>query len=80
MIRFAITHVNISNMRTLTDHAQARFMYPTRVEAEQAMAAILANSSPDRIDDVFGPKARETFEVREVDCWESGDPKSIWFD
>jgi hypothetical protein len=80
MIRFAITHVNTSNMRTLTYHAQPRFMYPTRVEAEQAMAAILANSSPDRIDDVFGPKARETFEVREVDCWESEDPKSIWFD
>jgi hypothetical protein len=55
-------------------------MYPTRDEAEKAMAAILANDPPDRIDDIFGPKARGTFEVRPVDCWESGDPKSIWFD
>lgn len=75
MIRFAITHVAKDGNRTLSDHAQGRYMYATHHEAAQHLSDILSANSKEKIANVFGPNALKTLAIREVECWDNGDPK-----
>jgi hypothetical protein len=79
VIRFAITHVAKDGNRVLSDPAQARYMYATHREATQHLSDILAANTKDRIASVFGPKALTTFAIKEVDCFDNGDPKRTVF-
>jgi hypothetical protein len=75
MIRYAITHVNKDGMRTLTFANQGRNLYETR-EIAEASVDLLKDSLREK---VLGDMA-DTLEVRQVDCYESGDAKGIFFD
>jgi hypothetical protein len=75
MKRFAITSIGVDGLRTLTFANQGKNFYSTRREAQTAL-------------DIFKPSLRakilferaDTLEVREVECWESGDAKGIYFE
>ena len=75
MRRFAITHKNGQGMRTLTFANQGRHHFDTRTEAEAALKSI----EPSLRAKVLGSLA-DTLEVREVDCYDLGDAKGIYFD
>jgi len=72
--RYAITHVGKDGLRTLTFANQGRNHYATRAEAE----ALIALFAPG-LRSVLGAKTA-TLEVREVDCYDHGDAKGIYFD
>ena len=72
MTRFVITHVDRGSLRVLSFGAQARWTYVTREEAEAKMRAVLGNPHND-IAKIYGAQSVGTFEVREVECHESGD-------
>lgn len=72
--RFAITHVDEHGQRTLTFANQGRNHYETREAAEKAMREF----EPDLRAKVLGDRA-DSLEVRDVECWPSGDAKGIYF-
>lgn len=82
MKMYAITHVNAKlGLRQLTFGNQGRNHYKTRDEAEAALklyAPSLGGSWP--ILKVLAPGEAETLEVREVDCYDHGDAKGIYFE
>lgn len=73
-IRYAITHVGKDGLRTLTFANQGRNHYVTREEAEALMALFAPG-----LRNVLGAKTA-TLEVREVECYDHGDAKGIYFD
>ena len=74
MQRFAITHINSTGLRTLTFANQGRNHYATYAEAEEAMRMY----EPELPKVLMG--RADTLEVREVECYENGDAKGIYFD
>ena len=76
MIRYAITHVNRDGMRGLTRANQGRNHFDTREAAEGFIAAMKRNNSPGILLQMYN----DTLEVREVDCYEHGDAKGVWFE
>lgn len=76
---YAVTHVNKDGMRTLTYANQGRNHCDKREDAERKLAALVQNTTVDRLEQIFGNQALGTFDVREVDCYDHGDAKSIWF-
>ena len=75
MKRYAITHVGGLGLRTLTLPNQGRHHFDTLAEAEYALKLL----EPDLRAKVLGSLA-DTLEVREVDCYDHGDAKGIYFD
>lgn len=75
MKRYAITHVGGLNLRTLTLPNQGRYHFDTLAEAEAALASLKESLRAK----VLGSTA-DTLEVREVDCYDHGDAKGIYFD
>lgn len=81
MIRYVVTHMGTKGLRTMTLPSQARNTHETQESAETAMADLLnVEENGNDIPGVFGKQAVGTFEVRPVECWKGGDPKSKWFD
>lgn len=75
MIKYAITHICDNGMRTLTFANQGRHHYETRELAEEALKLF----EPSLRAKILGARA-DTLEVREVDCYDHGDAKGVWFD
>lgn len=76
-IRFVLTHVNRSGVRTLLQAQQGRYTYATAEEA-QALLDAIRPSYAARPETDFDAA---TMEVRPVECWPvHHDPKRIWFD
>lgn len=79
MIRHVITFKNASGQRQLMGPNQGRHFSRTREAAELKLKNLLDNTSENSLIQIFGPQALNTFEVRECECYESGDAKSIYF-
>ena len=73
MTRFVVTHIDRGGCRVLTFGAQARWAYETREVAEDHLRRVLANPHND-IPNIYGPQSTDTFEVREIEWYETGDP------
>lgn len=78
MILFNVTFVTKNGLRTLVTPAQGRYMKKTREEADQDLKDLLANNTEDRLAEVFGKQALGTFRVDPFDCYDHGDPKSVY--
>lgn len=80
MIRFAITHINREGRRTLSYPNQARYHFDDRDLAEKVLKNYSdpTDHSRHNIALHFGNQALGTFEVREIDCHETGDAKDIY--
>ena len=75
MERFAITHFNKkTGVRQVTFANQARNMYDSRQEAQEAMELY----ETDLRSKILGESAN-TLEVRSVECYDNGDAKGIYF-
>jgi hypothetical protein len=75
MVRYAITHfVKETGLRQLTFANQSRNHYNDRKEAEKAMSLY----EEDLRAKILGAAAN-TLEVREVQCYDNGDAKGIYF-
>ena len=79
-IRYAVTHVNRDNMRTLTGRNVSHNHFDTTEAAREYIAEMLKNNTPALLADVYGPQALGTFEVRPVECYMHGDAIGIYFD
>lgn len=79
--RFALTHVGRDGLRKLSTANQGRHFYDTREDADEHLAALLAQNSKDRLAEVFGPQVVGTFAIRSVECYvPGGDAVGIYFD
>lgn len=67
-------------MRQLTHPNQGRYLSDTKEDAERRMGLLLSASNEGQIRSVFGAKAVDSFQVRPVECYETGDAKGIYFD
>lgn len=77
VIRYVLTHLDKSGMRTLAGAAQGRWTYATHEEAESRLAELLAGNGADRIAELYG----QPLQVRPCTCWAGHfDPVSIYFD
>ena len=75
--RYVLTHSSKVGLgRVLMYPCQSRYTYLTRDEAEAELRNVLANNSEHSLKELFG----FPLEVREVDCWPHGDPKSRYAD
>ena len=77
MIKYNISYIAKDGVRTLMGPAQGRYMKDTREEAKQCLKALMENSE-EKLIEIYGPQSRGTFRVDEFDCWDHGDPKSIY--
>lgn len=75
---FQITYINKYGLRTLLGAAQGRHMHHGREAAEEFLAALLANNAEARLVEVFGEQSRGTFRVNPFECYDHGDPVSIY--
>jgi len=75
-IRYVITHVQ-HGRRVLSSPAQGRYTHLSRDAAHDRLLDILRNNDAERLRATFGEDPQ--FEVREVECWNSGDPKRTVF-
>ena len=80
MKKYHHTHINKQGMRQLTGTNQGRFFSDTQIEAVTKMREFLLGTTPDSIAQHYGIQAVNTFEVREIDCYETGDARGIYFD
>jgi hypothetical protein len=75
---YAVTHIiqhgPMTGTRTLTFANQGRNHYRTREDAERSLAQYRPG-----LEMSIG-KAADTLEVREVECYDHGDAKGIYFD
>lgn len=78
MKRYAITHVSRkSGLRVLTFANQGRKHFDTRQEAREHLEAL---KGPDGLCRVLDPQEFLSLETREVECYDHGDAKGIYFD
>lgn len=77
---YNVSYILPNGLRTIMGPAQGRHMKATREEAEETLAAILANNSPDRLLSIFGPRFIETARVDAFECYGHGDPVGIYVD
>lgn len=77
-IRYNITFMSKSGLRTLLGAAQSRVMHDTRESAEKHLAALLTNTGEDRLAEIFGEQSRGTWRVDPFECYSNGDPKTIY--
>lgn len=75
MQRYAITHLGKDGLRKLTFANQGRNHYDSKQKAQEAMEAL----EPELRGKILGDMAN-TLEVREVECYDHGDAKGIYFD
>jgi len=80
MQRFAITYLAKNKMRKLVHPNQGRYFSDTEEDANKQLETMLRSNTQAQFADVFGEQAVGTFEVRPVECYDSGDAKSIYFD
>ena len=74
-VMYAITHVGKDGYRRLTFANQGRNHYETKEEAEDMRKAF----EPDLREKILHELA-DTLEVRQVECYDHGDAKGIYFD
>jgi len=77
---YQVTYVQKDGLRTLMGAAQGRLMHHSREAAEEFLVALLQNNAEDRLVSVFGEQARGTFRVDAFECYDHGDPVSIYVD
>lgn len=80
LIRYVTTHINRDGYRQLTGHNQGHAFAHTEIIAQARLQAFHENNRDSTLSQVFGPQALGTFEVRPVECYDSGDAKGIYFD
>jgi hypothetical protein len=73
MKKFYVSFVNIQGMRQILktgfrDRAGAQILYE----------AFINDNDKDRLAMIYGKNAIDSFRIDEVECYESGDPKSIY--
>jgi hypothetical protein len=77
--RFVITYINSQGLRQLAGANQGRFHNVTRAGAESRMAELVNSTSFNDQVAIYGRQVIGTFEVREAECYDHGDLKSIYF-
>ena len=77
--RYAITHINKDGIRQLTFANQGRNHSDTREHAEMRLANLRANNTP-AVMQMYYYKGKDTFQIREVECYPSGDAHGIYFE
>lgn len=75
--RYAITHVGKEGLRRLTFAQQRRNTYDTR---ELAEAALTEFRGPNGLCRVLTRAEMESLQVREVACYDHGDPVAYYYD
>lgn len=79
-LMFAPTYVNKNGMRTLMQGNQGRNHFETHEAAKEWLDAVMENTPREKVVSIWGKQAIDTFEVRQVECYDHGDARSIWFD
>ncbi len=75
MIKYGITHINGGGDRQLTFANHGRNLYSDPSECLRALEIY----KPQLRSKVLGNRA-DTLEIRQVDCYENGDAKGLYFD
>jgi hypothetical protein len=78
MILWNISFIDKNGLRTMLGPMQGRFMKQTRAMAEKHLKDIFTYTGENRLVEICGEQARGTFRVDAFDCWNHGDPKSIY--
>jgi hypothetical protein len=79
MKKFVITHINRDGIRQLTGANQGHRFSDSKEYADKSLKDLIENNSDKKITEVFGSQAVGTFEVRETECYSTGDSKRIYF-
>lgn len=80
MKKFVITHINRDGIRQLTGANQGHRFSDSKEYAEKMLEDLIESNSDKKVSEVFGSQAVGTFEVREVECYQTGDAKTIYFE
>ena len=76
MIRYTITAIKASGQREIAFAANSRSTYDTPEEAQQHLNDVVNHNTWERVKELVG----DNLEVRPVDCYEGGDPKTRYFE
>lgn len=81
-IRYATSFMARNGLRTLRGPAQGRCMASTRAQAQLSLDHFLdlGENGDSLLADIYGPQAIGTFRVDAFDCYDHGDPRSIYVD
>lgn len=74
MIRFIVTSIKANGQREVVFTRDQT--YETSLEAETMLKAILKNNSLETLNRFVG----RDLEVRQVECWPTGESKQLYFD
>jgi len=77
---YQVTYTAKNGLRILLGAAQGRHMHPSREDAEAFLSVLLQNNQEEKLASVFGPQSRGTFRVDSFECYDHGDPVSIYVD
>ena len=69
---FVVTYVMENGNRRMTGQVCGRNVYATKEEAEKALRAFIDNNSVSTLEMLYGDV--NEMEVREVECYDNGDP------
>jgi hypothetical protein len=75
-----VTYINKTGLRTLLGPAQGRHMFHSREDAEDFLEALANNTGFDRLAQIYGPQCVGTLRVDSFECYDHGDPVSIYVD
>ena len=73
-----VTFINKHGLRTLFGPAQGRHMHETRDKAEEFLGSLMTNSGVARLLSICGEQSVGTFRVDSFECYDHGDPKTIY--
>lgn len=77
---YQVTYIQKNGLRTILGAAQGRHMHHSKEAGEEFLVALLQNTGEDRLVSVFGEQSRGTFRVDAFECYDHGDPVSIYVD
>ncbi len=75
---YNISYIATSGLRTMLGPAQGRHMFESAQRATAFLIDFLENGGLDRVTQVYGPQAVGTFRVDAFECYDHGDPVSIY--
>ncbi len=75
---YNISCINSDGLRVLASANQGRYFFATEAEAEEHLAAVLANNSEERLASIYGTQAIGTFRVDAFECYDNGDATGVY--